>query len=193
VDFDFPLGSKVVFDTDVLFGFPTVDTILILAEMGILVPFWSEFSMQELRKNLLSKLRHSPESIDKRIGAMNKFFPDAMVVVPETLRISMPNHPKDRHVLAAAVVSGTRYLVTFNIKDFVGSESVGVQTLHPDIFLSNLYEIYPEEVLFTLDEQVIRLKNSQKELKDIIQGYRKAQMKKFPGLLEKVLEERDLS
>ena len=48
---------------------------------------------------------------------MQRAFPAAEVKGYEDLIAKMTNDPKDRHVLAAAVKSGARQLVTFNLKD----------------------------------------------------------------------------
>lgn len=45
-------------------------------------------------------------------------FPEASIVGYEALIDSMTNHPKDRLVLAAAVVAQSVSLVTFNLMDF---------------------------------------------------------------------------
>ena len=54
----------------------------------------------------------------------------------------MPNHPKDRHVLAAAVAIGATVVITTNIRDFVvydaGEFQVAPQT--PDDFLTSLLD-----------------------------------------------------
>jgi hypothetical protein len=46
-----------------------------------------------------------------------------MVADYETLAPQMTNHPKDRHVLAAAVACRADYLVAFNLRDFVSASS----------------------------------------------------------------------
>ena len=54
--------------------------------------------------------------------------------------------PKDRHVLAAAVVSGAQTIVTFNVKHFsieaLATWNVEVQS--PDEFLIHQYHLDPE-------------------------------------------------
>jgi hypothetical protein len=49
---------------------------------------------------------------------MRKFFPQALVYGYQPLISQMDNHPKDRHVLAAALACKSDYLVTFNLRDF---------------------------------------------------------------------------
>jgi hypothetical protein len=49
---------------------------------------------------------------------MRRHFPEAMVSGYEELIDQMDNDPKDRHVLAAAVVAGAEFIVTANLRDF---------------------------------------------------------------------------
>ena len=60
----------------------------------------------------------------------------------------MTCHPKDRHVLAAAVAGGAQVVVTFNVKDFpapsVEPHEIGV--VHPDAFLLDQLDLYPGRV-----------------------------------------------
>ena len=39
--------------------------------------------------------------------------------------------PKDDHLLELAIASGTRRIVTFNQKDFKGSDKFGINTISP--------------------------------------------------------------
>jgi hypothetical protein len=89
---------------------------------------------------------------------MATYFPDARVTGYEELIGSMTNHPKDRHVLAAAVAGRADGLVTENIKDFP-PESVahlGVTVTGQDDFLLGLLELHPESVLGALRRQSSR-------------------------------------
>ncbi len=66
-----------------------------------------------------------------------KAFPQSFIDAPLNLIESMTNDPKDRHVLAAAVLAGADYLVTYNLKDFPvrSYEDYNLSVLHPDDFL----------------------------------------------------------
>ena len=89
---------------------------------------------------------------------MAAYFPDALVTGHEGLIGSMTNHPKDRHVLAAAVVGRADVLVTENLKDFPAraAEPYGVTVFGQDDFLLGLLESYPGEVLSALRRQASR-------------------------------------
>jgi hypothetical protein len=67
----------------------------------------------------------------------------------------MDNHPKDRHVLAAAVKTRAQTIVTFNLKDFQ-KEALApwdVQAQHPDAFLIDQYHLDPNLVIAKLEQQ----------------------------------------
>ena len=50
--------------------------------------------------------------------------------------------PNDDMVLECAVASGSRFIVTHNVKDFRRSQELGVETITPGHFLQHL-EILP--------------------------------------------------
>lgn len=61
-------------------------------------------------------------------------FPDAMVGdhVGQAKGIALPD-PRHIHVVAAAIASGAKCIVTFNLRDFPASVlgSLGIEALHP--------------------------------------------------------------
>ena len=61
----------------------------------------------------------------------------------------------DRHVLAAAVKSDTKLIVTYNSKDFPAGalEQWGIEVQGPSTFLINLYDLEPGIVAQKLTEQ----------------------------------------
>ena len=54
----------------------------------------------------------------------------------------------DRHVLAAAIASGSNQILTFNLKDFPKSilDVYEIEALHSDDFIMNASELYPFKV-----------------------------------------------
>ena len=57
----------------------------------------------------------------------------------------MTNHPKDRHVLAAAVRANAEVVVTFNLETSASRPSSRTTSLaiHPDDFLLDQLDLYP--------------------------------------------------
>jgi hypothetical protein len=99
--------DAVLLDTCVLLKSYLCDTLLSVAEVGTFRPLWSDHVLEELRRNLV-KAGAKPEAVEHRLGQMAAYFPDARVTGYEQLIRSMTNHPKDRHVLAAAVAGRPR-------------------------------------------------------------------------------------
>ena len=93
-------------DTCVLYPAYLCDTLLRLAEASAYRPLWSADVFVELRRNLIDR-GIPPDRVDRRLGQMSRSFPDALVAGYESLIEGMTNHPKDRHVLAAAVRAPT--------------------------------------------------------------------------------------
>lgn len=73
----------------------------------------------------------------------------------EDLIVAMTNHPKDRHVLAAAVRCNAEIIVTHNEKDFQSTalEPYSIIAMGPSVFLRHLYDFRPDIVIKTLREQ----------------------------------------
>jgi hypothetical protein len=67
----------------------------------------------------------------------------------------MANHPKDRHVLAAALACKADYLVTFNLRDFPASAVAKVHTavVGPSSFLKKLWTLDQSVLMGRLEEQ----------------------------------------
>ena len=67
----------------------------------------------------------------------------------------------DHYVLAAAIISEAKIIVTFNLKDFPASilAKYGIVAQHPDLFVSDLLDRYPQQVLQAVETILSRLKN----------------------------------
>jgi hypothetical protein len=83
---------------------------------------------------------------------MRDFFTEAIVDNYESLILEMNNHPKDRHVLAAAVACRADCVVTFNLKDFPQStaDKYSIAVIGPSTFLKRLACLHRE----TVDERL---------------------------------------
>jgi hypothetical protein len=76
----------------------------------------------------------------------------------EPLISEMANHPKDRHVLAAAVWGDAEVLVTENLRDFPPN-AVGaydVEVVSQDSFLLDQLDLRPADVIDALRRQTSR-------------------------------------
>jgi predicted nucleic acid-binding protein len=149
--------DAALLDTCILLKSYLCDTLLSVAEEGAYRPLWSDHILAELRRNLI-KAGAKQEAVEHRLGQMAAYFPDARVTGYEKLTGSMTNHPKDRHVLAAAVAGRADFLVTENLKDFPprATAHLEITVAGQDDFLSGLLELYPDEVVEALRRQASR-------------------------------------
>lgn len=138
---------------------PLADTLLRLAAKRLYLARWTDEILAEVVRNLIEKFGKTQEQADYREGEMRRNFPEALVEGYEELVPVMKNHTKDRHVLAAAVRSGSEKIITYNSRDFPASalEPYDIAAIGPSTFLWDLYELEPEIVVLTLKEQADKL------------------------------------
>lgn len=131
------------------------DTLLRAVEKGMYRLHWSDEILDEVRRNLVKRGMTSPEDAQDLIDQMNRFFAEANVRGFEVLIPAMTNDEKDRHVLAAAVMSRSQVIITSNIKDFPKQtlEPFGVEAQTPDEFLTHLFYLNPTLMMQILSEQ----------------------------------------
>ncbi len=143
-------------DACVLYPVGIRDTLLTVAETGLYRPVWSAHILDETRRNILADLPDlHPDQLDRTFNAMHRAFPDAIVTGYEALTTVMINHPKDRHVLAAAVTGGAQVIVTYNQRDFppAACDPYRIDVQHPDEFLDYALELNPETVITAIAYQ----------------------------------------
>lgn len=145
----------VFLDTCVLYPIVLTDTLLRVAEQSVFRPYWSGDMMDELKRNLAMVPQVGDDRATRRINAMNRAFPDALVTGYSEFVEGMECDPKDRHVMAAAVHSECQIVVTYNLKDFPAQamERHQLAAVHPDTFLLDQLDLYPEAVYVALRRQ----------------------------------------
>jgi len=162
---------RVLFDTCVLFKPLLCDTVLCIAEEEMFQPLWSEDILDELRRNLL---RHGvgKAGVDHRIEQMAVHFPGAMVSGYRSLIGGMTNHPKDRHVLAAAVRGRADVIVTENTRDFPGAAVApyDLEVVDQDSFLLDQLDLDRSAVRRALDRQVSRYRREPRTVESLLEA-----------------------
>ena len=133
----------VVLDANVLFSAPLRDTLLRAADVGLFRLHWTSEILEEVSRNLVKTNRCSAEQAEHLVSTMQTYFPEAAVTSYEPLVPVMTNDPKDRHVLAAAVVSKSQVIVTYNLGDFPEDtlSIFNIQAQAPDRFLTDLFDL----------------------------------------------------
>lgn len=145
-----------VLDACVLVPAGVRDTLLRLAETPRLyVPKWSDEILAEVERTLTGKLGKTPHQVGRLIGELRCVFPDALVKGSKSLERSLRNHPKDRHVLAAAIRSSAQSIVTFNLRHFPAEvlREYDIDALHPDEFLLGQFCLNEALVISKFREQ----------------------------------------
>jgi len=134
-----------VLDANVLYPAPVRDILLSASARGLFFAKWTRKINEELTYHLLRNRDDlDPAQIHRTVLIMNTAFPEAEVEDYESYipSIQLPD-PQDRHVLAAALQAEAHCIVTQNLKDFPREqlEPHGIIALHPDVFLSNLFDL----------------------------------------------------
>src|SRR5258706_15389622 len=95
----------VVVDACVLVPAALCDFLLRAASAGLYTLRWTDDILDEVRRTLIGDLGKSDVQAERRIAAMKRAFPDALVTSHRRLIGGMPDDvdAKDRHVVAAAV------------------------------------------------------------------------------------------
>jgi putative PIN family toxin of toxin-antitoxin system len=94
------------------------------------VPLYLEYESVLKRPGLVESLSH--QEID---DVLNYFLSRSSLRKIFFLWRPFLKDPKDDHVLEVAVESQSKYIVTFNVRDFHGIEKFGIQAITPQEFL----------------------------------------------------------
>lgn len=177
-----------VLDANVIYPFTLRDVLLTLAEREFFRPTWSQEILDEATRNLLADDVMGEDQARQLVAQMNIAFDDALVDgrAVNDLVPAMTNDPKDRHVLAAAVVCGADAIITQNLRDFPGDACAphGVDVLSPDEFLSSMFDMNPSLVADAITWMANQRKNPPLSLRDISSRLSRTGCNQFSGRLE---------
>lgn len=151
-----------VYDANVLYPAPLRDFLMHLALTGVYRARWSEQIHEEWKRNLLvNRPELNREQLDRTSSLMDAAVPDGLVTDYEQLieGLKLPD-VDDRHVLAAAIKCNASVIVTFNLKDFPKNtlEAFDIESLHPDDFIADLWDLDQAAVLEAARRQRASLK-----------------------------------
>lgn len=157
-------------DACVLAPYYQCDLLLRLARERTYIPLWSKGVLGELDRTLIRKLGVPEVDARRRIETMNSSFRFAEIEGYESLIESMQCDKKDRHVLAAAVRGGAGVIVTENLKDFppASLEPYDMDLRHPDEFLLDQLDLYPERTQCAVLKQLASYRNPPLTPEDLI-------------------------
>lgn len=133
---------RVFFDSDVMIAGSASASgasfaLLQLAELGLIKGYVSMQVLEECRRNLAEKLPDAIapfEKIVKRCVTVSKTVPDE----DSLSLLSNQAHKKDISILASALETKARFLVTFNVKDYWPHKTARLEVLTPGELLSRI-------------------------------------------------------
>jgi predicted nucleic acid-binding protein len=136
--------APAILDACVLYPPSLRDLLMRLAMAGAYEPRWTEKIHDEWIRNVLADNPNvTPAQLDRTRRLMNQAVPNCVVSGYEAHIpvLSLPDI-NDRHVLAAAIEAQAALIVTFNLSDFPDAvlRRYGVRAVHPDRFLSGLFD-----------------------------------------------------
>jgi hypothetical protein len=174
-------------DACVLVPMKLTDLLLRLAEANTYRPLWSDEVLAEVERNL-PRLGVEPEKARWRVQQMRSAFPDALVTGYDALIPAMTNHPKDRHVLAAAVCAGAAVIVTHNLKDFPEDalRPYATGAVQPDDFLLDQLDLYPAQTVRCVHEQIAACGNPAVSVEEFLGTFKKT-VPRFADAIRKPL------
>ncbi len=151
-----PACPLVVCDANVFYSVVLTDVLLSLAVAGLFRPRWTEQIHDEWMRNLQ---HNRPElewaKIQRRREFMDIAIEDCLITDYDELipTLKLPD-VNDRHVLAAALQAKASLILTFNLRDFPASilSAYHITAMHPDEFLTGLFEDQPEAVFEALEQ-----------------------------------------
>ncbi|MET0465962.1 MAG: PIN domain-containing protein [Chitinophagaceae bacterium] len=157
--------QRATLDACALYSSTARDLLLYFATVKMYKPFWNAEIHKEWINSLASTRKElNREDLERISVAMNTDFPDAMISGLSRLikGLTLPDM-QDRHVLAAAIVSESDVVVTWNVKDFPKTylKRFGITAITPDEFLLRMiggragkFEMLVEELVSLSDPPV---------------------------------------
>lgn len=141
------MAFAAIYDANVLIPHEIRDILMISAATRLHAVYWSEDIFREWITNSVKKGLSTEESVLRFQSIMNEMFSDALIPRSRYSQLidRITNDPKDRHVLAAAIIAEADVVVTRDLGDFpkrsVEPYNIEVQT--PDQFVKTQAALGP--------------------------------------------------
>jgi predicted nucleic acid-binding protein len=145
----------VVLDACVLIKASLRDTMIRAYGADLYRLHWSDDILIEVHRNLVENGMTTESGAERLDRALRTVLESAEVTGYRPLIPSLTIHPKDRHVLAAAITAAAKRIVTENLRDFPATalEPFDLEAQSPDRFLVDLYNVDAEAMVQIIHEQ----------------------------------------
>lgn len=162
--------TGVVIDTCVLVKASVRDTLYRAYVARLYQMHWTDNILIELRRNLSENNLTTDAGAERLVQLIRSVFADAEITDYQSLIPTMTNHPKDRHILAAAVVANAAFIVTENVRDFPehALSDHGIEVLTPDDFLVLLAQRNRATMERIINEQARDTRNPPLTVDDVL-------------------------
>jgi len=142
---------SAVLDACILYSAVLRGLLLHLGSNELFRPFWSPEIQDEWTRNLFQNRPDLKwENIERTCRRMDAHFPNGLVRGYETITptLTLPDM-NDRHVLAVAIYTEAKYIVTTNINDFPNEvlQPYKIEAVSPEKFVLQLIQHNPKRVL----------------------------------------------
>jgi len=177
----------VIFDSCVLFPARLRSLLMYLGTTELFRGRWTDDIHEEWMQAFLERYPYKTRADAIRTrDAMNAHALDALVTGYEHLSegLVLPD-PKDRHVLAAAIVGQADAVVTFNLDDFPEDilRQYGLEAIHPDDFLVCQFDLSPPLFLAAVRMHRASMRNPPKSPSQYLMDLEKNQIPRTAALL----------
>ena len=181
------MARIVLYDACVLYSASLRDLLVRLALTNLFQARWTDEIHDEWIRNVLANRPDiSPGSLARCRQLMDLHVSDCLVTGYQSLisTLTLPD-ADDRHVLAAAIHAGAAFIVTFNLNDFPASSlgQFNIEAVHPDEFLTRLWDEEPNAVLEAVRLQRAGLKNPPKTPAEYLTTLEQSQLPEIAACL----------
>ena len=167
------MAFDATYDACVLHPAGPRDLLVRLAATGMFRAHWSNDILDEMFRSIL---RRRPDLTEAQLARNRQLMCDA---VPDCLTtgyeelidgLHLPD-PDDRHVLAAAIRSGSQVIVTENLTDFPADvlETYNIEAQTPDVFVLHLIDLSPRSVFGVLEAQAADLRDPSMSVNELLE------------------------
>ena len=182
-------GQKVVLDANVLYSNLSRDLLISLFAEGFYEAKWTEEITDEwVRHLLVNQPNVTPERNRRTVFLMHQILPSPLVenYHQHIGKVDLPDKD-DRHVVAAAIASGARKILTWNLRDFPEQvlKAFGIVAESPDKFLAELVIERPLEVVSVFRRMRERFKKPPMSVEDFFESLMRHQMVQTAKHLER--------
>jgi len=167
------MAFTATYDACVLHPAGLRDLLVRLGMTGLFRAVWSDQILDEMVGSIIRRRSDlTVEKLARTRELMCEAVPDCLVTGYESLidGLELPD-PDDRHVLAAAIRSGSQVIVTENLRDFPTEvlEPYGIEAQSPDIFLLHLIDLSATAVAAVIERQAADLTNPPMSVTEVLQ------------------------